>query len=484
MRTMLPPLLAMLLVAPLTAPAQWQPEVRLTNNTAESITCFNNARGIATSGTAVHAVWHDSRDGAPEIYYKRSTDGGLTWGSDRRLTQDGSWSERPSVATCGSVVHVAWYDGRLGPPRIFHKRSPDNGVTWEPDVCLTPDAGVGYHPCVAACRSMVHVVWTDMSAGPQIYHARPTDFGVTWGAARNITPDAPAAGKNLAAVAVADSIVHVTWTDSRSVPRIYYTRSSDHGVTWEPGRGITPMPSQFASVAVSSATVHVAYADFREGEGSPRIYFTRSMDSGTNWSTETPLAEAFASWYPSVAAAGATVHTIWLDNRHGDVSEIYARSSLDDGMSWGPETRLTTHPAESREPSLAVFGNEAHVVWNDDRDGNWEIYYMRGAMAVLGLEGGRPGGAISSLLQVGPNPSAGPVLLRYELPSSSEVFLEVFGPSGARVCRLSQGPQAAGLHEIRWDGRDAMGQAVPSGVYLTRIVCDGVCMSGRVVVAR
>jgi len=109
---------------------------------------------------------------------------------------------------------------------------------------------------------------------------------------------------------------------------------------------------------------------------------------------------------------------------------------------------------------------------------------MRGAMAVLGLEGGRPGGAISSLLQVGPNPSAGPVLLRYELPSSSEVFLEVFGPSGARVCRLSQGPQAAGLHEIRWDGRDAMGQAVPSGVYLTRIVCDGVCMSGRVVVAR
>ena len=60
-------------------------------------------------GATIHVVWHDDRDGNTEIYYKRSTDNGTTWGADTRLTTDISWSERPSVAVrnfsypCGLV---------------------------------------------------------------------------------------------------------------------------------------------------------------------------------------------------------------------------------------------------------------------------------------------------------------------------------------------------------------------------------------------
>lgn len=43
---------------------------------------------IATNGEdVIHIAWSDSRDGGnPEIYYKRSTDGGATFGADTRLT--------------------------------------------------------------------------------------------------------------------------------------------------------------------------------------------------------------------------------------------------------------------------------------------------------------------------------------------------------------------------------------------------------------
>ena len=148
-RCLLP--LAICVLAPLTALAQWEPEVRLTDNSSESVTSFDNARCVAAAGATIHVVWHDDRDGNTEIYYKRSTDNGTTWGADTRLTTDASWSERPSVAVRDSVIHVVWYDGRIGPPRIFYKHSLDNGTTWGPDVCLTPTAGVGYHPSVAVC---------------------------------------------------------------------------------------------------------------------------------------------------------------------------------------------------------------------------------------------------------------------------------------------------------------------------------------------
>jgi hypothetical protein len=340
---------------------------------------------VASSGANVHAVWHDNRDGNTEIYYKRSTDNGTTWGIDRRLTVDSAWSERPSVALSDSLVHVVWYDGRLGAPRIFYKRSLDNGTTWGPDISLTPTAGVAYHPSVAVTDSIVHVVWTDMRAGPQIYYTRSLDNGTTWETDRIITPAAPPAGKNLASVAVSDSIVHMVWMDMRAGPQIYYTRSLDNGTTWETDRSITPATSQFPSVAVSDSIVHVVYADFRYGSATPKIYYIRSLDDGTTWETEKELADSLSSWYPSVAVSGSIVHVVWPDNRNGDTSEIYYKRSLDNGATWGTDIRLTDNPSESREPSVAVSDSSVHVVWHDDRDGNWEIYYKRNPTGNMGI---------------------------------------------------------------------------------------------------
>src|SRR5512140_763659 len=70
--------------------AQWQPDQRLTNDTANSWISSNSAWSVAASGNTVHTVWKDYRTGNDQIYYKRSTDGGVTWGADTRLTNNAS----------------------------------------------------------------------------------------------------------------------------------------------------------------------------------------------------------------------------------------------------------------------------------------------------------------------------------------------------------------------------------------------------------
>ena len=62
----------------------------------------------------VHVVWQDERDGNSEIYYKRSTDGGVSWGSDIRLTNNTSYSEGACVSVSGQIVYVVWFDYRDG----------------------------------------------------------------------------------------------------------------------------------------------------------------------------------------------------------------------------------------------------------------------------------------------------------------------------------------------------------------------------------
>jgi hypothetical protein len=72
----------------------------------------------------VHVVWEDSRDGFYEIYYKRSTDSGLNWGADTRLTYAPADSWLASVTVSGQVVHVVWFDQRDGNEEIYYKRNP------------------------------------------------------------------------------------------------------------------------------------------------------------------------------------------------------------------------------------------------------------------------------------------------------------------------------------------------------------------------
>ncbi|MFC2093100.1 T9SS type A sorting domain-containing protein [Bacteroidota bacterium] len=308
--------------------SQWQPSVRLTIDPASSWTSLNNAWCIASSGSVVHVVWTDSRDGNGETYYKRSTDKGVNWGMDTRLTNDSAFSQYPSVAVSGSVVHVVWHDTRDGNYEIYYKRSTDGGVSWGMDKRLTD----------------------------------------------------------------------------------YIEESLD------------------ASVSVSGSVVHVVWEDYRDG----------------NW-------------------------------------EIYYKRSTDGGVSWGTDTRLTNNSAVSQYPSVAVSGSVVHVVWEDFRDENPEIYYKRNPT-------GNPIGintistevpTLFSLSQNYPNPFNPTTYIRFDLPKSSSVRLFVFDALGREVSTLINEKLAPGIYEVDWNGSD-----YPSGVYYYKLMTDNFSETKKMILVK
>ena len=65
-----------------------------------------------------------------------------------------------------------------------------------------------------------------------------------------------------------------------------------------------------------------------------------------------------------------------------------------------------------------------------------------------------------------PNPFAEHTTLTFAMPSSSSASLAVYDLLGRRVRVLRDGLQPAGEVLTVWDGRDEIGRAVPSGVYV------------------
>jgi hypothetical protein len=74
-----------------------------------------------------------------------------------------------------------------------------------------------------------------------------------------------------------------------------------------------------------------------------------------------------------------------------------------------------------------------------------------------------------ALQQNYPNPFNPSTRISYSLPQSGAVTLSVFNLLGQNVTTLVNGLLTAGNHETVWDGRDAAGRAVATGVYFYRI---------------
>ena len=68
-----------------------------------------------------------------------------------------------------------------------------------------------------------------------------------------------------------------------------------------------------------------------------------------------------------------------------------------------------------------------------------------------------------------PNPFNPTTRIEYALPEAGDIRLDVYTIQGQLVRTLYEGLQKAGHHQVLWDGRNATGARVSSGIYLYRI---------------
>ena len=448
----------LLLCAPAVVYSQWEPDRRLTFN-ATSGTSPNNAWCVAAMGDSVHVVWFDRRNVDCEIYYKRSTDGGLTWGQDVQLSNDPDTSQSPSLAVAGPKVHVVWWDHRDGNREIYYKRSTDGGTTWGQEIRLTNDFSYSGSPSLAASGDSVHVVWQDYRDGNlEVYYKKSTDGGSSWLSESRLTDNSSESA--CPSIAASGPKVHVVWYDYRDGNyEIYYKRSTDAGGTWGSDFRLSydPAGSERPALAVSDSMIHVVWEDYRDGTNTSEIYYKRSTNGGTSWESDTRLTYN-SDWsdYPSMATSDPAVHIVWHDDRDRG-SEIYYKRSTDRGMTWGSDTRLTFDSATSYRPSLAVSGPKVHVVWYDTRDGNnppncFEIYYKRNPTGNSGVE--ESSGSFYPLTSH---------LSFSVVPTPFTSFTAVFGHEGERFTLYDVSGRLVGKYK-----GDRVGEGLTAGVYFLR----------------
>ena len=158
-------------------------------------------------------------------------------------------------------------------------------------------------------------------------------------------------------------------------PEIYYKRSTDGGATGDPIQG-SPMTRRFPRIQLLQFRRQtMSTLSGVTSVPSPATSILEKVnDGGTTWGPDTRLSTGSPnSVSPAVAVWLNNVHVVWDDFRDGN-DEIYYRRSADAGTSWGEDTRLTNNPAFSITPTVAAWGNNIQIAWVDYRDGPAELY--------------------------------------------------------------------------------------------------------------
>lgn len=253
----------------------WTPEISISDN--------NNAHSripsIAVNGSNVYVVWHDFRDSDYEIYFDNSSDNGNTWYGNRRLTTSMGDSYSPRIAVNKSILHLTWYDDRFGNMEIFYKNSTDSGLSWSNDVRLTNTIDDSIEQDISVYGNYVHIVWRDYRDGNwEIYYINSSDSGLSWSDEQRLTYNVD---DSYQASIVVDSIsVHIVWIDNRDgyewEYEVYFKNSTDNGISWSSDLKLTTSVNRTAlpDITVSNGCMHVVFADNRTGNNE--IYYKRS----------------------------------------------------------------------------------------------------------------------------------------------------------------------------------------------------------------
>ena len=83
-----------------------------------------------------------------------------------------------------------------------------------------------------------------------------------------------------------------------------------------------------------------------------------------------------------------------------------------------------------------------------------------------------------------PNPFNPSTTIEFSLPQAQDVTISIYDSKGRFVVDLAAGQRPGGNHSVTWDGRDANGQAVASGVYFYRMTAGNQTVTRKLVMIK
>jgi hypothetical protein len=360
----------------------------------------------------------------------RESDDNIFESKDRvivNLSNDTGASQHPQTATTDNNIYVVWEDNTYSNKEILFTKSIDRGNSFGPVLNLSNTLGDSYNEEISAFGDNVYVVWQEHNGNGKIsiFFKASSDGGATFGASVRIS-DSAAVSSYPKVAAAGNNVAYVVWNVDQgdaqnsnannktkyegrgSAGGIFFTKSINNGDSFDETSKINAR-EKFGEpqIIASQKDVYIVWSEIEpsrpssllssirsvttnatESNNNPRgsIFFVKSSDNAATFTNPILIAENVIN--PSnveIAEAANSLYVAWqgkvpvANSQKVNGDEIFFKSSPNKGDSFGGSAtiNLSHNLGVSECPSIAVFGHNAYVAWEDYSLGNHEIFFTK-----------------------------------------------------------------------------------------------------------
>jgi hypothetical protein len=224
-----------------------------------------------------------------------------------------------------------------------------------------------------------------------------------------------------------------------------------------------------ATTLADSSSAGVPYAVYviSAHSSDPAVWFASNPDSGYSVDNIPPEAPGGLTAEQSFSPIGLALS--WNVNGANDLSHYAVYRGTSEGFVPGPGNRVATPTApEYFDSDWRWNGGYYYKISAIDVHDNQSGFALVRPDDVAGVETPKAPDA-DYLSQNYPNPFNPTTRIAFGLKEPATVSLRIYDAAGRLVRVLVEGDRPAGNFSELWDGRDASGRAVSSGIYFYRL---------------
>ncbi|HET6716858.1 MAG TPA: sialidase family protein [Nitrososphaeraceae archaeon] len=337
---------------------------------------------ISSSSDNIYIVWQESVGSYGttnyDIFFKKSNDNGDNFVSPINLSDNAGFSEHPQIASVGNLIYVVWVDDSSGEREIMFSKSSDSGKTFSNSIVISRNSMSPYHVELAAEGQNVYVVWNSfgMETSNIVLLSKSNDAGKTFGELTEIGVGDMETYPKIAANA---DEYYITWdrSDNKATEILLIKGHKDFKMDniTQLGKlnndGIDGGESQ---VAVDADHVIVSWASNIPVD-KKYVYISSSMNKGNSFTNNIPLSSTNSSNVENIFIDD-NLYVVWQDNIDGNQEIFYTKSNAN-GTSIYKSINVSNNIGISECPSITVSTSGIHMIWEDDTTGNHDVLYKR-----------------------------------------------------------------------------------------------------------
>lgn len=305
--------------------------------------------GIDLNGNT-DVVWANNSPGNFDIFFSRSSDGGATFSSPKNISNSAGLSQNPQLGIdAKGNINVAWQDNTPQNPSldIYFARSSDGGVTFSSPLNVSNNSGFSQNAFLAIdAGANINLAWEDGTPGnDDIFFSRSTDSGATFSTPLNLSNDA---GLSIAVDMAADKSgnINVVWQDGTPGPsQMFFSRLATGTVANQPPVANAGVDQTIACSGPNGTSVTLDGSKSSDPDGDVLSFVWKDEGGnviGTTAIVQTTVGLGTHTFTLTVTDPGGLSSSATTHVTIGDTTAPALRVSLSPNLLWPPNHNLVT----------------------------------------------------------------------------------------------------------------------------------------------